>query len=182
MLLSIEKMAKSMKVDLPDLITRPTGRRFYENAIKKLVNVSADETVLCDFSGVEVIDPSFVDEFIVKLIKFSKTGEKPFFIRLKNFSHMVEDNIRSVFQSYCEFSNKKFSVITEDITIDNSHVIGIISEVERDIVEIIRINGTMSSIALSEYLHREKPETELILEEMYSDRLIKKDNSRFTIV
>ncbi|MBN2436936.1 MAG: STAS-like domain-containing protein [Spirochaetes bacterium] len=182
MIISIKKIAKTLKSDSPDLLTRPTGRRFFEQAIKKLENASTDETVICDFSGIEVIDPSFVDEFIVKLIKTSQDDKKPFYIRLKNISSVVEENIRSVFTSYCEFAKTKFSVITEDITKDNTHIIGIASDTEREIIEIMRINGTMATETISKHLGLNPVDTAHILEQMHKDRLVKKDSDRYLVV
>jgi len=100
MVIAIKKKAEELKIKSPDLITRHMGRIMY-NAIKAIVeNIGDGETLVLDFDGIKVIDSSFIDEMIVKLIVDSKSAERAFYIKLKNISAIAETNIDLVFRSY----------------------------------------------------------------------------------
>jgi hypothetical protein len=86
MIITIAKMARELKIRTPDLITRPVGRQMYARTSEALSIIQEDETVLLDFEGIQVIDSSFIDEYIMKLLLRSRTDERPFFIKLANIS------------------------------------------------------------------------------------------------
>ena len=107
-------------------------------------NISDGETLVLDFDGIKVIDSSFIDEMIVKLIVDSKTAGRAFYIKLKNISAIAETNIDLVFRSYSNYKNKKIVVITENICQNNVFFIGPLSDRERDVVEFLRVNKSIT--------------------------------------
>ena len=76
MIIKINKTAEVLKLKMPDLITRHVGRSMYDS-IKKLVgNINDGETLVLDFEGIKVIDSSFIDEMVVRLILDSMTSNR----------------------------------------------------------------------------------------------------------
>lgn len=179
-MLYVKEMAEKLKIKEPDLLTRPVGRRLYQAAKRKMVSLIKGETVICDFKKIEVIDPSFVDEFIVKLIDEGK--KEDFYIKLTNLSKTAEQNIRSVFNSYNEFTPKKCAVVTEELTEENSHVIGSNRKEQRELIEILRINNILSKDKLGYMTGLKDERLDTMLNEMSDLRLIKKQNSSYVTV
>jgi hypothetical protein len=144
MVISIRKKANELKQKGPDLITRPVGRLMYQSIRAMLEHIREGETLLLDFQGVKVIDSSFIDEMIVRLVLDSRSEKVPFYVKLKNISEIAEINIDMVFRSYSNYKNKKIVVITENICQNNVFFIGPLSDRERDIVEFLRINKSIT--------------------------------------
>jgi hypothetical protein len=174
MIISILKKVKELKIPFPDLITRPSGKKMYESVTASLGIVTENETILIDFEGIGVIDSSFIDEFLVKLIIKAKNEKKPFFIKLKNISDIAEINIDSVFKTYSNYNNERMIVITDDIRKNNSFFIGTLVDNERSLLAFLRVNKDAGVDELAEVLDKTKEETSIILESLYTDRLIKK--------
>jgi hypothetical protein len=174
MIIEMIKKCKELKISLPDLITRPSGKKMFENVKTSMNIISENETILIDFNSIGVIDSSFIDEFIVKLISESKKTEKPFFIKLKNISDIAEINIDSVFKTYSNYNNERMIVITDDIRKNNNFFIGTLGESEKSLLAFLRVNKNAGVKELSENLEKSIEDTEAILERLYTDRLIKK--------
>ncbi len=173
MIITIAKMARELKIRTPDLITRPVGRQMYARTSEALSIIQEDETVLLDFEGIQVIDSSFIDEYIMKLLLRSRTDERPFFIKLANISDPAVINIESVFRSYHSINNRKIAVMTDRL-IDKSYFIGLAEKEEKDIINYLNINKSASSRELSDFLQIDHSRTVSILDSMYGSRLIKK--------
>jgi hypothetical protein len=174
MIISILKKVKEVKISFPDLITRPSGKKMFESVISSLDIISENETILMDFAGIGVIDSSFIDEFIVKLILESKKNEKPFFIKLKNISDIAEINIDSVFKTYTNYNKDRIIVITDDIRRNNSFFIGNLDEYGKSLLAFLRVNKNAGVIELASNLEKTVEETSIILDKLYTERLIKK--------
>ncbi len=179
--IEIRTLAKQNKVKLPDLLTRPVGRAIYASARKKIAYAGDDETIVFDFDGIQVIDPSFVDEFIINLLKTSTEG-KHYYIRVKNVSKSAELNIRSVMESYMNYGEKKYAVLTEDLTSENNHVIGFLTAEQIDVIELMRINKTVTVDQIQNALTINGQQCKEILEEMCSLRIIRKNEHAYTLV
>ena len=138
----IESLTKQVTKNNPDLITRPVGRQLYRKLSGKMDIVKEGEVIVLDFDKIKVIDSSFIDEFIIKLLSESiKTGK--FFIKLRKISDIAEINIASVIKSYAQV-DKKIVVMTEDICLNNNFYIGELTPEEHDAVNFIRINRNVS--------------------------------------
>jgi hypothetical protein len=138
--ISLKKLAARAKIKSPDLLTRSVGRLLY-GEIRKSMEIMADEEVLVvDFGGIQVIDSSFIDEFIVKLILNPDSSGRRYYLKIRNISEIGQMNIQSVFDSYAEFDGKKIVVMSEDICLNNNFFIGHLDPAETDIINYIRIN------------------------------------------
>jgi hypothetical protein len=176
MVINIKKKAEELKIKTPDLITRHMGRTMYES-IKSIVRqISDGETLVLDFIGIKVIDSSFIDEMIVKLIVDSKTTGGAFYIKLKNISAIAETNIDLVFRSYSNYKNKKIVVITENICQNNVFFIGPLSDQERDVVEFLRVNRSITIDDIVTFTGRSQEEVIKTMEDLDSMRAVKKQD------
>ncbi len=174
MIINLTKISAEMKITVPDLITRQMGRAFFERIQDKMKAMHEDETLLLDFEKVSVVDSSFIDELIIKLIRLSKISPSPFFIKLKNISEAVEINIDLVFDSYSSYNKDKMAVITEGICRNHAYFIGHLDEKERDILDYLRINKTATADEIGKFMGTSARELHRALEELYSMRLIRK--------
>lgn len=175
MFIEVEKLARENKIILPDLITRPVGRTFFKAVSKKVDIISKGETLLLDFAGIKVIDSSFVDESIVKLVMLSRDEENPFFVKLKNISQISEINIDLVFNSYTNYNNIRIAVITDDIRMNNRFYIGNLENPEADMIEYLRKNKRASIDELASITGQSLNLTADTIELLYGIRVIKKD-------
>jgi hypothetical protein len=142
MIIKLKEIAKNAKISESDLITRPVGKVIYNKFIENIKHIGESETVVIDFETIKVIDFSFVDEFIIKLIDYAKNDKnkgKKFYIKLKNVSEIAQKNIEAVIKSYSEY-NKKILVITDNLSINNTFYLGNMSENENKVFNSIRIN------------------------------------------
>ncbi len=174
MYFKINEIAKKLKIKSPDLITRPVGRSMYKKICKKIENVNDGETIVIDFDGIKVIDSSFIDECIIKLIMDSIEATSPFFIKIKNITDVAEINIRSVLESYATYDKRRMVVITEDIRSNNSFFIGSLQTAEKDLLDYIRINSIVSLKDLQHFTQNDTGDTQAIIEKLFSMRIIRK--------
>ncbi|OHD65644.1 MAG: hypothetical protein A2176_13455 [Spirochaetes bacterium RBG_13_51_14] len=174
MIITIRKKADELNQKAPDLITRSVGRVMYESIRNSIGSIKEEETLVLDFSGIKVIDSSFIDEMLVKLIFESREPGRPFYVKLKNFSEIAEINIDLVFRSYSNYKNKKIVVITENICQNNAFYIGPLSDQERDIVEFIRVNKSITLDDVATFTGRPRNQTEKIMNDLNEMRLVKK--------
>jgi len=183
MVINIQKKADELKIKTPDLITRPLGRQMY-NAVRNAVeHVEGGETVVLDFSGIKVIDSSFIDEMIVKLILDSKSLPRAFYIKLRNISEIAETNIDLVFRSYSNYKNKKIVVITENICQNNVFFIGPLSDQERDVVEFLRVNKSITVEDIVTFSGQSREQVMKTMEDLDGMRAVKrvKDDAFFPV-
>ena len=180
MIIDIVKLAKEAKVSLPDLITRPVGRIMYAATAEKLGIIAVSETVILNFAGIKVLDSSFIDEYLVKLIIDSRT--KDFYIKLKNISAISEINIDSVFNSYSNYNKSRIAAAREEIGNNSGFYIGPVAEQERDIINYLRTNSGVSIDDISKFSGVEINELKLILDRLSFLRLVKRYNGEFTAV
>lgn len=177
MVIEIAKIAKECRIKLPDIVTRPVGRKLYATVKDKLGYAGKGETVMIDFSGIKVIDSSCIDELLVKLIHDSFTED--FYIKLRNISPISEINIDSVFNSYSNYREKRIAVIREELGVNNKYYIGPLSEPERDVIDYLRLNHRANIDDLVVFSGMERGRTSAVAEELSSIRVVKKDNGEF---
>ncbi len=177
MIINMFKEAEKLHCKTPDLITRSVGRTMFELVRDIVPQMSHGETLVLDFAGIIVIDSSFIDEMIVKLLLYSRESENEFYLKLRNFSEIAEINIDLVLRSYSNYKNKKIVVITENICHNNVFFIGPLSDKEKDIVGFLRINKFITLADAANFFGLPKQEAERILNELYLMRIIKKDNN-----
>lgn len=176
MIIQIFKLAKGLKLNYPDLITRPVGRIMYKKMKEMLQHASRNEVILLDFENIKVIDSSFIDELIVKLILESRDKSNLFFVKIKNISEIAEINIDSVFKSYSLYNQEKICVITTDICQNNSFFIGPLSVDEKEIIEFLRVNESASFNDIHKFSDLANDELLKLLESLFLLRLIRKNN------
>lgn len=180
MIINVEKTARELKIKTPDLITRPVGRLMYSTTAESLTIIGSGEVVILDFTGIKVIDSSFIDEYIVKLILESRIRD--FYLKLRNISPISEINIDSVFNSYSSYKDRRIAVIREDMGGNNRFYIGPLSEQESDILDYLRINQGASVDDIAGFSGFESRELKRLLEELSFLRVIKNNNGEFTAV
>jgi hypothetical protein len=173
MVININKKAEGLKLKMPDLITRHVGRAMYELVKKQVENINDGETLVLDFGGIKVIDSSFIDEMIVRLILDSRKSKPAFYIKLKNISEIAEINIDLVFRSYSNYKNKKIVVMTENICQNNVFFIGPLSDQERDVVEFLRVNKSITVDEAVKFTGRPREQVRKIMDELDAFRIIK---------
>ena len=177
MVVEILKVKDRLKLDLNDLITRPIGVKFYKE-VKKLINkINTNEIVLMNFEGVNVADPSFLDEFIVKIILESRGKNRSYYIKLANFNEISSMNLRSVFDSYYNFKNERLAVATDEIINNEKYCIGSVDEREILIMNYLHINKSGSISNIAEFIEQDLENTKNLLEGLYEMRLVRKDEN-----
>lgn len=174
MVIRIKNIARDLKIRLPDLITRSVGRRIYERARKNMSHLTDGEVVLVDFAGIQVIDSSFVDEFLLRMIEDSRGPGITFFIKLANITPIMETNIDSVFSSYRAYNDSRIAVVTESLTGSNAYYIGGLTEAERDVLDYLRINKAAHVADIASLIAKEEPEAMELLESLYALRLARR--------
>ncbi len=180
MIIDVAKIAKGVKVKLPDLITRPVGRIMYAATVEKLSIIGEGETVILDFAGIKVIDSSFIDEFIVKLILDSR--ERDFYLKLRNISPMSEINIDSVFSSYSNYKERRIAVAREEMGKNNRFYIGPLVEQESDIMDYLRLNLNAGIDDISRFSGIDFKILKNLLDELSLLRVIRRNNGEFSPV
>ncbi len=183
MILNLESIAKRLKIKTPDLITRPVGRKIYAESIEILKNAGKGEVVILDFMNIKVIDSSFIDEFIVKLIIDSVEKKLDIYLKLKNISKIAEVNIGSVFSTYSNYNTKKIVVITDNICEDNNFYIGPLPEPEKSIVNYMRINRRTDLDDLSHFTGIKQDKLRINISNLMELRILRPGgNDRFEAV
>jgi len=179
MIIKIEKVAKEARVKLPDLITRPVGRKMYEKTRLKIEDAGKDEVVVLDFDNIKVIDSSFIDEFIVRLI--GDSVEKEYYLKLTNISNVGEINIDSVFQSHSKYS-KRIGIAKENFGGNNRYYLGPLADFENDIIDYLRINKHATLDDISKFSGLSIAESEKTMNELVDLKLIRMYDNKYTNV
>ncbi len=173
MIIEVKKIAKEQKIKIPDLITRPVGRALYERVRSNLQFLTDGEVVLLDFEGIMVMDTSFIDEFLVKIILDSRKESPDFFVKAINLSEISIMNIESVFNSYYQNNNDVMAVITDRL-VNKSYYVGYLGDEDRDVINYMNINKIVRPEDIASFLDLEMGETVGILDRLYKKRLIRK--------
>jgi len=180
MIINVAKLAREAKIKLPDLITRPVGRIMYGKMKEKLSIAGDGETVVLDFENIKVIDSSFIDEFLVKLIADAENSD--IYIKVKNISAVSEINIDSVFNSYSNYKSGRLAVIREELGKNNRYYIGPLTENESDIIDYLKLNHHAGIEEMSRFCGMETGIIKMILEDLTRLRLIRRNNGDFVSV
>lgn len=175
MVVNVKKKADELKIKGPDLITRTVGRDMYHAIKRMLEHMVHEEVVVLDFNGIKVIDTSFIDEFLVKLMIDGRTRKPAFYLKLKNISATAEINIDFVFKSYSNYGTQKLALVTEDICQSNNFFIGPLSDREKSIIDFIRVNKSSTTEDIVTFSGVEAAEMRPILDELHHLRLIRKE-------
>ena len=178
MLINIKEMGKKAGAVLPDLLTRPIAKKVLSLMLDKIAMAGAEELVICDFSGIEVVDPSFVDECLISLLKRSMR-ESRFHVMLRNLSKIAEENIEGVIKLHNENSDEKVSILTEQLTCSNTYLIGELSNLENEVIAFLRINGFASvSLLTSLFPLMSESELSMMLNSMQQRGLIRNADNK----
>ncbi len=177
MVVDISKIAKGCKIKLPDLVTRPVGRKLYAAVNEKLAFTGKGETVILDFTGIKVVDSSCIDELLVKLINDSVLMD--FYIKLRNISPITEINIDSVFSSYSNYKENRIAVIRDEIGRNNKFYIGPLTEAERDVIDYLRINHRANVEDLASFSGMDRTGAAALVDGLSAIRVVKRDDRDF---
>jgi len=180
MIINVAKLAKEAKIKTPDLITRPVGRIVYVKMKEKLSIIGEGETVVLDFENIKVIDSSFIDEFLVKLIIDAESDD--FYIKVRNISPVSEINIDSVFVSYSNYKNGRIALVRDELGKNNKYYIGPLTEQESDILGYLKINQHAGVEEISKYCGMESEVLTGILTELSRLRVVRKIGGEFVSV
>ena len=175
--INVRKLAEQEKIKSPDLLTRVIGRTLFSRLLKHIEISGNDEVIVLDFTDIKVMDSSFIDEFIVKFIAASGTSEKQYFVRLRNISEIGQNNIESVFKSYLQFNKQRFVVVTENLCVNNRFFLGVLSPLEEDVLNCIRINKSIFSEDIASSMNSTIKMVDGVLVEMIKLRIIRQSNS-----
>lgn len=165
MVISVKKLAAKAKIKSPDLLTRAVGRTMFRYLLQSAGPAAEGEVVVLDFEGFQVLDSSFIDEFIVKFI-ISSAGEKRFYVKLRNISDMGQINIESVFRSYRNFDSRRFNVVTEEPGIGSNFCLGDLSSREADVLGFIRTNRSAVPKDVAVFSGIDEDQAEILLKSM----------------
>lgn len=180
MIINVAKLAREAKIKQPDLITRPVGRVMYSKMKEKLSIAGPGETIILDFQNIKVIDSSFIDEFLVKLINDSE--DLDFYIKLRNISGISEINIDYVFNSYSNYKEGRLAVIREDLGINNRYYIGPLTEHESDIIDYLKLNHHAGIDEMAKFSGMETGVIRVIIDDLLKLRVIRKNDGGFVSV
>jgi hypothetical protein len=173
--INIAKIIKQLRLKGPDLLTRPVGRRLYAKISPLIEHARAEEVVVFDFAGISVVDPSCVDELIVRVIRDSMRPEKPFFVRLKHITPAIDMNIAMVFDSYTEFAGMRIGVITEDLVSKRGYYIGKMNDTEKELLAYLHVTRSASLEDIAAHMHCARDGVERTLEDLYAIRLVRRE-------
>jgi len=182
MYITIEKIARESAVNMPDLITRSVGRKMFAKISRKIDEAGENEVIILDFNKIKVIDPSFVDELLVKIIINVMESETPKFIKLKNISEIAEINIDWVFKSYSQYNENKIAVITENICLNNSFFIGPLDNSEQEIIEFLRVNRSANEGDLATHTGLDIMELKTVMKRLNELRVVRIINGIYEAV
>lgn len=180
MIINVAKLAREAKIKLPDLITRPVGRLMYAKMKDKLEITGPGETVVLDFENIKVIDSSFIDEFLVRLISDAESTD--FYVKLRNISAVSEINIDSVFSSYSNYKSGRLAVIREELGRNNRYYIGPLTDHEGDIIDYLKRNHHAGVEEISRFCGMETGLLKGILEDLLKLRVIRRTDGEFVSV
>ena len=184
MQVNIKKLSGELGIEIPDLLTRPIGKSMYA-IVRKIIEQTGDsEVVELDFDGIRVIDPSFIDEFLVNLIFDSRKGDREYYLKLVNISEIGLMNIASVFSSYSGHGEMRIAVITDRLTESNNYFVGVLDGEERDVVDYLNINRTARADDIASFLEKDVERAETVLAGLHALRIVRKlrDGDRFVYV
>jgi len=173
MRLRISDIARELSFTSPDLITRRMGEAMYHLLREKIAGLAPDEVLTLDFEGIQVIDTSFIDEFIVKLAYDSRGRTHPFYVKLSNITDIMQVNINSVFSSHAQYTAGSFAVLTDRLMPNNSYYLGRLTPNERDVINYLSVNKSAHVSEIADFLSRSTLETAEIVESLAGLRLIR---------
>lgn len=174
MRIPIQDIARELAITIPDLITRRTGETMYHIIREKIAGTAENEVIELDFTGIKVIDTSFVDELIVKLVYDARGRSRPFFVKLAAISDIAQMNIESVFSSHALYTNVSFAVITDRMMPNNSYYLGQLTESERDIINYLNVNKSAHVNEIADFLSQPTLAVSEIVENLADMRLIRR--------
>ncbi len=165
---------KRLKNESHDLLARKTGRDTFKKVSTRLGDIEKGEVVELDFADIRVMDPSFIDEFLINLIEESLPEKNDYYIKLLNLLKISEINISNVFKSYYNHTGKKIAVALDSISFENKYYIGPLTEIENEIVNYMRINRSVKIEQIAENISQNTGTVEKLLENLFICRLIRK--------
>lgn len=172
MIIVLAKLSKELKVKTPDLITRPVGRQMYRKVSGVLPILQEDETLLLDFASIQVMDSSFIDEFILRLLFDSQSRTPVFYIKLTNLSSASIMNIESVLHTRFSINNRRIAIACDQL-VGKTYCIGFTSDRHKDIINYLYINRTTRLDEIASFLEMQPEEALSLLNEMHEMRILK---------
>lgn len=149
-----------------NLVTRPTGAAV-RGEIERLVGETLDRSLtIIDFSHVSMIDFSCADEVIAKLLlRFS--AEDPPHEAYFLFRGVTEDHWDAI---EAVLERRGLALAVEEA--DGVHVVGVLSEDEREAWETVNRLGRSAASDLASALGEEEVEVQRALDALWRRRLV----------
>jgi len=180
--LLIKKLALKAKIKSPDLLTRPVGRAIYSEAKNKISMLGEHEVLVLDFENIGVMDSSFIDEFIICLMKDAIASESPFYVKARNISSINQINIESVIYTYSKYQKNRIALVVNELTRDNTFVIGELSKKEHELISYVLLHKEATEKELIELLNSSNDEIKKIIETLNKIRILRLEKSRVLAV
>ncbi len=174
MVIEIKKLVASVTVTRKsnDVFTRYVGKLLLQKIHEKLNHLTEHEVVAIDFNGIRSVDASFVDECIVPLIELSQKNTTPFYLKLVNITDSVEYVVNQVISMTQQ--QQRYIIITDRLCKNGCHALGVISEMEKDIIEYCVINKQATIGDIASFLHISENDALEVLKRLYEIRAIRK--------
>jgi hypothetical protein len=178
MIINVRDIAKQLHITIPDLITRGTGSAVYRIIHAYLPGIPDQEALVLDFTDIKVIDTSFIDECIVRLVYDSRTHRPVFFVKVAAVSAIAEMNIESVFTSHARYGGTSFAVVIDRQAENNSYYLGSLSPPEHDIINYLYINKSAHVNEVADFIAQPIRATTDILDTLHAMRLIRRSDQQ----
>ena len=177
----LEERKRQLGVSVPDLVTRELGQKIYADMASALQAPPAGGVLTIDFSGIRVVDTSFADETILRLLKElveGKYGER--FLCLYNPSQSTIANLEGAIARkrlrlafFAIFPGKKWQCIGryDSSAFPDDQIEPLLQETLRLVVE--REKLTARELATREKIELNNASTRL--KKLHDARLVKRE-------
>lgn len=127
------------------LATRRKGEHVREVLTRQVQEASSDSVIEIEFSGVTVLDYSFADESIGKLLSRLVAGEL-------GEKYVILNGVKSDLKENIDVALKQRNLAVMSILDDGWECMGVVKPHLLEVLELVNQNGTMTARELSERL------------------------------
>jgi hypothetical protein len=123
---------------------RPAGRSHFPMLCGLMTRVSASDTVLLDFTGIEWITASWINEALAPLIDWAASSRNDFFLVLVNFNEEWLDELAVV----CDLNHKCFLVTAKSSYPQEATLVGRLDHGQKETLEAVVSSGEATGAML----------------------------------
>jgi hypothetical protein len=152
---------------------RPAGRCHFPQLCGLLTHVSASDTVLLDFAGIEWVTASWINEALAPLIDWAANARNDFFIVLVEFRNEWLDELAVV----SDLNHKYFLVTSKNSYPKSATLVGRLDHGQRETLDAVLSSGETTGAMLEK--SGINPSTQATawnnrLRDLYAKRLLKR--------